>query len=198
MSSPKRASICLDLPEPAYRALEKIAYVKGSTIERVALEALNLYINIVRDVDDHYRFKYERVLEETRRLIEEAVRKGEVEAVRVKVEDVAITLGKLVTLLKETYGSIPREVTIDKLREDREKLAIALRRVVGRARVGGRDLDPVSYLVNRVKELGGVARAFGIEVHMEGGEVRRVRFNNVNLLDMYHGYIARVLRRKLR
>ncbi len=198
MSQAKRAQITVELPEPLFKSLEKLAYIKGTAVELIALEAIRLYVSIAEDIDAHYRFKYEHVVEETRRLIEAAVSKGLIKR-EVDAEKVASSLGKLVTLLKDTYGDIPRELALDKMSdEDLEKLSGTLRRIIGRSRVGGRELNPINYILNRVKEVRSVAGVFGIDVVEKGGSIKAIRFNNINLLSMYYGYGTRFLRRKIK
>jgi len=198
--SKARQTICMELPEPLFKSLEKIAYIKGTSVELVALDAIKAYMNIAKDIDDHYRFKFERVVEETKRLIETASSKGIVKVRRVKAESVASSLGKLVTLLKDAYGDMPREVIIERLKEpgELEKLSEVLRKIVGRRSVGGKELNPVDYILNRVEEVRSVARAFGIDIEGEGrGSIKAIRFNNINLLYMYYGYGTRFLKRRV-
>lgn len=190
MSSGKRV-ICLELLDKVYRDLEKLAYIKGTSVELVVVEAVNAYLSIARDIDAHYQFKYERVVEETRRILESA------KVTNVKAENVALNLGKLVTLLKDTYGYIPREVNLGNLSpEERRKLTETLGRI-GRSKVGGKEIDPVAYIKNRVRDVRRAAQAFGIEVVEENGDIKIVRFNNVNLIAMYYGYGVRALKRRL-
>jgi hypothetical protein len=200
LSKARRATICFELPEPLYKGLEKIAYIKGTSIELVTLNAIGVYMSIAKDIDDHYHFKFERVVEETRRLIEIAASKGLVKAGSVKAEKVASSLGRLITLLKDAYGDIPREIVVEDLVKpgEFEKLSKALRKIVGRSSVGGRELNPIAYIVNRIKEVEGVARAFGIDIVKEGGSIKAIRFNNTNLLSMYFGYNTRFLKRRVR
>jgi hypothetical protein len=161
--------IQLELPEQIYKALEKIAYIKGTSVELVALEAIRSYVGVAKDIDDHYRFKYEQVVEETRKLIEVALGKGLIKK-RVEAERVASSLGKLVTLLRDAYGDIPRELVLEGMSgEELERLSGALRRIVGRSRVGGRELNPITYILGRIEEIRGVAKAFGIDIVEKGG-----------------------------
>lgn len=198
MSQHKRNVIQLELPEQIYKALEKIAYIKGTSVELVALEAIRSYVGVAKDIDDHYRFKYEQVVEETRKLIEVALGKGLIKK-RVEAERVASSLGKLVTLLRDAYGDIPRELVLEGMSgEELERLSGALRRIVGRSRVGGRELNPITYILGRIEEIRGVAKAFGIDIVEKEGSVKAIKFNNVNLLSMYYGYVARLLRRRIR
>jgi len=182
-----------------FKALEKIAYIKGTSVELVALDAIRVYLGIVKDVDDHYRFKFEYVVEETRRLIESAASKGIIKVKKVKPEKIASSLGKLITLIKDSYGYIPGELLLDDIKaEELERLFSVLTKITGRSSVGGRKLNPITYIVSRVMEVRGVARAFGIEVVEEGGSVKAIKFNNINLLYMYYGYGTRFLRRRIK
>lgn len=193
--------VCLDLVDKTYRDLEKIAYIKGTSVELVVLEAINWYLRVARDIDDHYRLKYERVVEETRKLLEEGLKRGLIKSRGAleskRVAAIASSLGKLVTLLVDAYGHIPRELHLESLGEsDLSRLRSSLSKLVPGAPERG--LDPVTYIRNRVREVESVAAALGIEVIAEGGNVKALRFNNVNLLSMYYGYGTRFLKRKLR
>jgi hypothetical protein len=154
----------VEVPEPLYRDVVLYSRLKGTRSDLVVLEALRIYMNIVKDAVDHYRFKCVRVPEETRKLLEIAAGRGVIKAVPDPGR-VALSLSRVVTVVQDKLGYIPHDVDLQ-------------------------NLDPESRaLIEReVRNIADVLPAFGIEVEFEKGSVRRVRFRNPHLVAMYYDY----------
>jgi hypothetical protein len=154
----------VDVPEPLYRDVVLYSRLKGTRSDLMMLEALRIYMNIVKDAVDHYRFKCIRVPEETRRILEAAAGRGVIKTVPDPGR-VALSLSRVVTIVQDKMGFIPHELDLEKL--DPESRAVVEREVRGLAEV---------------------LPAFNVEVEVERGVVRRVRFRNPRLLAMYYDY----------
>lgn len=175
--------ITIEIPDPAYRALEEIATIKGTSVEALARDAIINYVNVVHDVARHSYFRFVHVPRETRRFLD-------LHKIEANVDEVVELLGKLATLLKDTFTDIPRTVDIEKLKkEEIDRMAHAI------TEIEAARLDPIRYIMDLLRRVKQFGKAFGVEVVERNGVITGVRIRNPHLLYMYYGHgTARIKR----
>jgi hypothetical protein len=154
----------VEVPEPLYKDVVFYSRLKGTRSELVALEALRIYMNMVKDAIDHYRFKCFTVPETARRTMEDAVRKGVIKQV-VDPGRVALSLSRIVTTIKDRFEYIPREVDVEKL-----------------------DPESRALIEREIRNIADVLPAFGIDVVVERGVVKKIGFKHPYAVEMYYDY----------
>ena len=181
--------ITVELPEPLHQFLERYALVKGSTPERIASDLLIHMLNLIRDVEDTFFFRFIWIPKSTREIMESAYKRGEIKKL-IDPEKTAITLGRIVTSIEDAYRYIPREINLAELKQYELD---ALREAI--AKIEGRPLDPVDYLTTLFNEIEDVIEAFGLKIEKEKGRVKKITVKNPLLLSSYYGHIPRIYRR---
>jgi len=181
--------VVVEIPDPVFETVELLAFMRGVSVDVVLRDVIVDYASRARDLLDLYYFKLVRVPRVTRELLSST-------GVEADVDMVISTMGKLVTVLKDSFGYIPNSLDLDRLSgEELERLSNAI------ADVEGVRLDPERYISDLLGELRGVARAFSLELVERGGErggsIRGYRARNVNLLYQYYGFGTRKARQLL-
>jgi hypothetical protein len=154
----------VDVPEPLYRDVVFYSRLKGTRSDLVVLEALRIYMNMVKDAIDHYRFKCFTVPETARRTMEDAARRGVIKQV-LDPGRVALSLSRIVTVLKDRFEEVPREVDVEKL-----------------------DPESRALIEREIRNIADVLPAFNVEVVVERGVIKKIRFKHPYAVEMYYDY----------
>lgn len=191
----EKYKITLELPYNTYKAIEKIAYMRGSTIERIILELLKIDLGIIIDLDSNYKLRYIKVPQMFYENILKSVRRGEITIPRTDrdyvIKNYIEPLGILATILSELYGKIPGRVYTDEL----EKRIGELREII--ERVAGPVEKPVDYVHELIEKIEPIAPAVDIIIResIRGGY--ELIFRNPAYLENLYGVGTKPLKRRL-
>lgn len=187
--------ITLELSPHIYKALEKLAYIRGSTVEYTIIELVKIFLGIVEDIDSHYTLKYSKAIDYSYDLIIKAMGEGRVKLRKKDKSFIAKNyikpLGVIATILVDLYGRIPSSVS----REDLEAKSSELTEVI--ARIARRGLKPIDYILSKIEKIKHIAPAFDIEILGSNNNFELI-FKNPALLEGLYGVGTRPLRRKLK
>lgn len=187
--------LSLEVPDKLYKSLEKIALIRGTTVEETVIEILRKELDYISSLDSHYSHVYSKVEREALDKLNEAI-KGKLVKVRTRnphllLKNYIRPFCRFLTVIKEIYVKIPHSIKLSEIRNNPDLPQILYRHV-------GKVKDPVGYIDRMVYEkVKSIAPAFKIEVVEEGGEVV-LKFNNPAYLEGYVGYGSRVLRRRVK
>ncbi|MEM2223577.1 MAG: hypothetical protein QXG64_03840 [Acidilobaceae archaeon] len=195
----EKQRVIVELPYNIYRTIEKLAYIRGSTIENTIVELTKTLLGIVEDIDSHYSLKYSKALDHAYDLVLRAVKEGKVK-LRKKdkaynkayiVENYVKPLGVIATILVDLYGKIPKRVS----KRDLESRSNNLEDTI--SRIAMRGLNPIKYILNKIEKIKPIAPAFDIEIIESEGNFELV-FGNTALLENLYGVGTRPLRRRIK
>ncbi|MEM1868878.1 MAG: hypothetical protein QXU90_02060 [Acidilobaceae archaeon] len=191
----EKQRVIVELPYNIYRTIEKLAYIRGSTIENTIVELTKTLLGIVEDIDSHYSLKYSKALDHAYDLVLRAVKEGKVK-LRKKdkayiVENYVKPLGVIATILVDLYGKIPKRVS----KKDLESRLNNLEDTI--SRIARRGLNPIKYILNKIEKIKPIAPAFDIEIIESEGNFELV-FGNTALLENLYGVGTRPLRRRIK
>ncbi|MEM1939263.1 MAG: hypothetical protein QXI24_05685 [Acidilobaceae archaeon] len=191
----EKQRVIIELPYNIYRTIEKLAYIRGSTIENTIVELTKTLLGIVEDIDSHYSLKYSKALDHAYDLVLRAVKEGKVK-LRKKdkayiVENYVKPLGVIATILVDLYGKIPKRVS----KKDLESRLNNLEDTI--SRIARRGLNPIKYILNKIEKIKPIAPAFDIEIIESEGNFELV-FGNTALLENLYGVGTRPLRRRIK
>lgn len=187
--------ISLELPDRLYKSLEKIALIKGTTVEETVVEILRKELDYISNLDSHYSHIYSKVEKEALDKLNEAITNR---VVRIKTRSPDVLLKNYVrpfcrflTLIKEIYVKIPFSIKLSEIKNN-SNLPSVIQKHVGVVK------DPAKYVEKIVYEkVVKIAPAFKIEVVREGDDIV-LKFNNPAYLEGFVGFGSKVLRRRVR
>lgn len=191
-----RHKITLELPYNTYKGIEKIAYMRGSSIENTILELLKINLGTIIDLDSNYKLRYSKVPHMFYENILKSVRRGEITIPRTDrdyvIKNYIEPLGILVTILIELYRRrIPVRVYTDEL----EKRIGELREII--ERVAGPVEKPVDYVHELIKKIEPIAPAVDITIRESIGGGYELIFRNPAYLENLYGVGTKPLKRRL-
>lgn len=184
------------IPEKLYKALEKLAVIRNTTINSVIIELIQSTITLLSEIDNYYKLKYEVVIEELYDIINKSIDAGKIKVRNKDRESLLRNYIKpfaiLVTVIKDVYGKIPNEVKLSELVSN-ERIIESLTKYYNNKKL----LDPNKILYDKIKKIKKILELFKINVISDGNEII-LKIENPAFLERYYGLASRIMRRKLK
>jgi len=187
--------LCIELPRNAYKGLEALSAVMASRPEEIATKIIENYLGLIARISDYYRFRYDEVPKKTLDIVKTAIDEGRIKTRRKRLdlevaEELAKTLGIIVTVVKEVYNSIPHEVNLEELGRS-EKFAEAMKKAYGRS-------YGISTFLRRINKWRDLLEAFGITIDYRDGKPEKLKVAEPLMLDQYYYMYVPTALRKMR
>ncbi|MEM0374440.1 MAG: hypothetical protein QXV69_07360 [Sulfolobaceae archaeon] len=183
------------VPEKLYRALEKLALIRNTTINSIVIELIQSTVTLLSEIDSYYKLKYEVVVEELYDMINKSIADGKIRVVKKDRENLLRKyirpFAMLVTVIRDVYGRIPNEVKLSELVAS-EKVRESLAKYYYK-----KSMNPEKILYNKINEVKKILELFKVNVVSDGNEIV-LKIENPAFLERYYGLGSRIMRRKLK